>query len=586
MVPSPVQGRTNCNTVIGMVERSTPDLGIFGGRPQGSTATSGVGPEALAPHAISHRATREPDAVALEHVGGAIVSYRQLDEQCRRWASGLATLSVGERSIVATMLPNGPTCFEVWLGLGWLRAIEAPLNPSLKGVMLAHILSDCGAPLLVTTPDLLAVVASVFDSLPDLRRVVVERSEQVDPAVVGRCDRAGVEIIDAQSLLAGTRPHGTLDGPRYHDPGALLYTSGTTGPSKGVLVTWASIYQTWSWVPSDALLPGEGLYCPFPMFHTSGKSALNSTLARGGRFVWRDRFSATDLWDDIRRTKCVAASLVGPMLSFVCSQPEDPSDADNSLRSILCGPMIPEIDHFERRFGVRVATCYSMTEIGSPLATGWEHGPWATCGRPRQDYPWTQVRVVNEFDEPLGPGQVGELVVRTDEPSAFNAGYHGLPAMDARAWRNGWFHTGDAFRYDNDGWFFLVDRMNDTIRRRGENISSFEVEQVVRDYPGVVDCAAIAVPAEHGEDEILVALECNGGRLHYSDLSGWLEERLPKFMVPRYLRGVDALPRNETSLRVQKFRLRHDGVTRTTWDRLGQSATGTSSGSDDKSGLS
>ncbi len=497
------------------------------------------------------------------------MSYRQLDERCRRWASALAELQIDEGSIVATMLPNGPTCFAVWLGLGWLRAIECPLNPAFKGTMLAHVLADSGAAVLVTTPDLLAVVATVIGAVPDLRRVVVDGSEQAAPEVIAACVEADVDIIDSEELIDGTEPAAGLAGPRYHDVGALLYTSGTTGPSKGVLVTWASIYQTWSWVPSDALLPGEGLYCPFPMFHTSGKSALNSTMVRGGRFVWRDRFSATDLWDDIRRAECAAASLVGPMLSFVFSQPEEPTDADNPLRSIMCGPMIPEIDAFERRFGVRVATCYSMTEFGSPLATGWDHGPWGTCGRPREDYPWSQVRVVNEFDEPLGPGEVGELVVRTEEPWAFNAGYHGLPEVTSRAWRNGWFHSGDAFRYDEDGWFYLVDRLNDAIRRRGENISSFEVEQIVREFPGITDCSAIAVPAEHGEDEILVALEvADGLRLDYSELSQWLEARMPKFMLPRYLRTIVALPRNETSLRVQKFRLRADGITGSTWDRL------------------
>jgi crotonobetaine/carnitine-CoA ligase len=303
------------------------------------------------------------------------------------------------------------------------------------------------------------------------------------------------------------------------------------------------------------------------MFHTSGKSALNSTLVRGARFVWRDRFSAADLWADIRRTDCVAACLVGPMLAYVHSQPTDPSDRDNPLRSIMAGPMIPEIEEFEQRFGVRVATCYSMTEIGTPLATGWDHGPPGTCGRPRLDYPWTEVRVVNDVDEPLPPGQVGELVVRTEEPWALTAGYHRLPERTAEAWRNGWFHSGDAFRYDEDGWYYLVDRMSDAIRRRGENISSFEVEQVVRDHPGVVDCAAVGTPAVHGEEEVLVVVEVVDGQ-HFdpAGLRDWLVPRMPRFMLPQFVRVVDALPRNETSLRVQKFRLRAEGVTPGTWE--------------------
>jgi carnitine-CoA ligase len=532
--------------------------------------TVGLPPEALAPHAVRRWAEAAPESVAVAHVGGAAITYGQLDRSCRRWAGAFGHLGIEARSIVATMLPNGPYAFEVWLGLGWLGAVEAALNPALKGRLLAAALGDSGATVLVTGTGSLDAVADVLPDLPELQRVVVVASAEGgdwSDRAQGALQEAGVAIIDGAAALECAVPAEDLAGPSYRDVATLLFTSGTTGPSKGVLVTWASVYQTWSWVPSEALTPGDGLYCPFPMFHTSGKSALNAALVRGARFVWRDRFSAADLWADIRRADCVAACLVGPMLAYVHSQPAQPSDGDNPLRSIMCGPMIPQIEEFERRFGVRVATCYSMTEIGTPLATGWDHGPPGTCGRPRQDYPWTEVRVVNDADEPVGAGQVGELVVRTTEPWALTAGYHRLPEHTAEAWRNGWFHSGDAFRYDKDGWYYLVDRMSDAIRRRGENISSFEVESVVRDYPGVVDCAAVGTPAAHGEEEVLVVVETAGGqRFDPAALRHWLEPRLPRFMLPRFVRVVDALPRNETSQRVQKFRLRDEGVTPGTWE--------------------
>jgi crotonobetaine/carnitine-CoA ligase len=533
----------------------------------------------LAPHAVRRWAGRTPDARAIEHVGGSAISYAELDLSCRRWAGVLRELGVGALDIVATMLPNGPAAFEVWLGLGWLRAVEAALNPALKGRLLAAAMAGSGASVLVTTDASLGAVAAVVADLPELRRVLVVAGDHhagadvpgAGPAAEATTAllQAGVAVTDGREAHRACAPADDLDGPSYRDVATLLYTSGTTGPSKGVLVTWASVYQTWSWVPADALGEGEGLYCAFPMFHTSGKSALNAALVRGARFVWRDRFSADHLWADIRHSNCVAACLVGPMLSYVHSQPPRPADSDNPLRSVMCGPMIPEVDEFERRFGVRVVTCYSMTEIGTPLATGWDHGPPATCGRPRSDYPWTEVRVVNAADEPLPPGAVGELVVRTSEPWALNAGYHRLPQQSAEAWRNGWFHSGDAFRYDEHGWFYLVDRMSDTIRRRGENISSFEVEQAVMDHPGVVDCAAVGVPAVHGDEEVLVAAEvADPHHFEPAELRVWLEPRLPRHMLPRYVRVVDALPRNQTSLRVQKFRLRAEGVTSTTWEYL------------------
>jgi crotonobetaine/carnitine-CoA ligase len=381
----------------------------------------------------------------------------------------------------------------------------------------------------------------------------------------------GFHGLAADELLAAADPAAEaadLEGPTYRDIAAMIFTSGTTGPSKGVLTPWAVIYQMWSWVPEDAVLPGEGLYCALPMFHISGKSAFTAAMVRGGRYVTRDKFSVASFWDDVRAHDCSAATTVGPLTAMLHAQPPRPDDADNPLRAVLLGPMIPDQDGFERRFGVRTATCYGQTEVGAVLATGWDHGPWEACGRPRLDYPWTELRLVDERDEPVAPGEVGELVARTPVPWALNAGYHKMPEQTAAAWRNGWFHTGDAFRVDADGWYHFVDRMQDTIRRRGENISSFEVENFVIDHPGVVDCAAVGVRTEHGDDEVLVAvIPTDRATFDPADLIAFLVPRMPRFMVPRYVEVVDDLPRNETSARVRKAVLRERGRTATTWDR-------------------
>ena len=175
------------------------------------------------------------------------------------------------------------------------------------------------------------------------------------------------------------------------------------------------------------------------------------------------------------------------------------------------------------------------------------------------------MRVVDENDEPVGVGEVGELVVRSAEPWSLNGGYYGMPEATAAAWRNGWFHTGDAFRFDEDGNYYLVDRLKDAIRRRGENISSFEVENVVRGYPGVADCAAIGVPDEFGDDEVMVIVEASeGATIDPAALHEWLVDRMPKFMLPGLI-DVNSLPRNATTQRVRKFELRDRGVTPTTW---------------------
>jgi crotonobetaine/carnitine-CoA ligase len=252
----------------------------------------------------------------------------------------------------------------------------------------------------------------------------------------------------------------------------------------------------------------------------------------------------------------------------MAAQPERPDDADNPLRAIVLGPMIPDMEAFERRFGVKIGTCYGMTEIGASFATTWDHGPWQTCGRPRTDYPWTEVAIVDEHDEAVPVGTVGELIVRSREPWSLNAGYYKMPEATATAWRNGWFHTGDAFKCDEDGWYYYVDRMKDAIRRRGENISSFEVENFVLEFPEVADCAAVGVPAELGEDEVFVALVVRDpATFDPAALIAFLEPRMPRFMLPRYLEVMEDLPRNETSMRVRKFELRQRGVGAKTWDR-------------------
>ena len=202
------------------------------------------------------------------------------------------------------------------------------------------------------------------------------------------------------------------------------------------------------------------------------------------------------------------------------------------------------------------------------VTTGWDHGPWQNCGRRREDYPWPEVRIVDEHDEPVPTGEVGELVVRSAEPWALNVGYYKMPEQTAAAWRNGWFHTGDAFRCDDDGWYYFVDRLRDTIRRRGENISSFEVENLVAEHPDVSECAAIGVPAALGDDEVMVALIVRDRATFDPDaLLAFLAPRMPKFMLPRYVEVVDDLPRTEASMRVRKHELRARGVTADTWDR-------------------
>lgn len=492
----------------------------------------------LAPNAVARWAVDTPTQVFLEHVDGRTLTYAEVDAHIDRFAAALRATGLGPGAHVASFVSDPIDGALVWLGIARAGMVSIPINAAHVGRMLEQALRTACAEMAVVSSELEPRLDEIREAVVDLK-VVLPPTASADPT-------------DERHVVA---PHETA---------MLLFTSGSTGPSKAVVVPWAAARGYWGWVPEDAVRQGETLFVPMPMFHNAGLGALQQVAWRGGRLFHQGRFSASTFWDDVRRSGAVAAALVGPMTAVLWSQPARDDDADNPLRGMILGPMIPEIEAFERRFGVRVATCYGMTEVPAVIVTGWDHGPWATCGRVIEGWPGAEVRVVDERDVEVPIGEVGELIVRAAEPWMLNGGYFGDPATTAEAWRNGWFHTGDAFRQDQDGWFYFVDRMKDTIRRRGENISSFEVEAFVLEYEGVVACAAYGVPDGFGGQDVMVAVE---GDVDPLTLSAFLEERMPKYMTPRYIDVVDELPRNATTLRLQKFVLRDRGVTETTRDR-------------------
>jgi crotonobetaine/carnitine-CoA ligase len=517
--------------------------------------------ENLLPNAVAKWASENPQAVALEIVNGRRLTYAELHETGLRWAAALQRVGVGRGHHIATMVDPELTAHFAMLGIGWVGAVEIPLNTAYQGAMLRYVLDLTDAATIVCSPQFVGRIADVAADLPALETVIV-----ADGDVPG--DTFACRVVGGGEFLAGVEPATGLPGPEYHEINTLLLTSGTTGPSKAVVVPWGATFQMASWLPSDAALAGEGMFSAFSMFHNSGRSVFNMCMARGARYVTRAKFSGTTFWDDVRTTNCVYAAIIGPMTHLLYSASPRADDDDNPLRAIGLGPMIPEIDDFEARFGVRTVTCYGQTEIGAAVATGWDHGPWAGCGRPRTDYPWTEVEIVNDLDEPVPTGQVGELVVRTREPWSLNLGYYKMPEATAEAWRNGWFHTGDAFRRDEEGWFYFVDRMRDTIRRRGENISSFEVENAVMEFQGVIECTAVGVRTELGDDEVLAAVIVRDPAAFDPEaLIDFLTPRMPTFMVPRYVEVLDDFPRVETSGRVRKHELRARGISPSTWDR-------------------
>jgi crotonobetaine/carnitine-CoA ligase len=275
-------------------------------------------------------------------------------------------------------------------------------------------------------------------------------------------------------------------------------------------------------------------------------------------------FDTASFWQVVREAGITVCALIGSMATFLVKQDQKPDDADSPLRMVIMAPLVGDAPVFAKRFGVTIYTMFGSTEISCPLISGVNPTVNGTCGRARRGM---EVRLVDEHDREVPTGEIGELMVRGDLPWSMTHGYHRMPDATAAAWRNGWFHTGDAFRRDADGNFFFVDRVKDYIRRRGENISSFEVEAELLAFPKIGQAAAVGVRSEFGEDEVLaVVAPVEGAEIQPAQLIDFLVPRMPHFMVPRYIRVVADLPRTPTN-KVQKHVLREEGITEDTWDR-------------------
>ncbi|WP_210324478.1 AMP-binding protein [Chelatococcus reniformis] len=500
-------------------------------------------------------AGEKPDAPYAVFHGGPTLTFADMRDRAAATATGLAALGVKQDDTVVVWLPNGPDCLKVWFGINWLGAVYVPINTAYRGRLLEHVLANSNARIVVAHADLLERLDGI-----DLARV-----ERV--VVVGGTPRpiAGAEVLPATSLdgdAAALPPLARAIAP--WDTQSIVYTSGTTGPSKGVLSSYAHLFAMagrdgFSMVGTD-----DRYMCNLPLFHVGGTIPVMGMLARGGSVSFIDQFTTDGFWASIRETGTTVVLLLGAMATFVAKRPPGPGDRDHPLRTVIIVPLAEDAPAFAARFGVAVYTLYNMTEISTPLVSGLNPAKLGICGRPR---PGVSLRIVDDNDCEVAPGEAGELIVRTDGPWALNSGYFQNPEATAKAWRNGWFHTGDAFKINDDGDFVFVDRMKDTIRRRGENISSFEVEAEVAAHPDVNECAVVPVPSELSEDEILCVVAPVPGRsIDPAELTAFLLPRLAHFMVPRYVRIVAALPRTPTA-KIQKHLLRSEGLAADVWDR-------------------
>ena len=515
-------------------------------------------PTETLPHAIAGWAERDPDRPFLREVGGGSRTYGQFHGNVLRWADAFRQAGIGAGDNVPTMVRTSITAEEHWHGLAWLRAVQTGVNTDFRGRMLEYVLTNCGARRFICSYEFLDRVAEIAGSVPDLDLVIV-------PDAVER-DLPGdfpLPLVRASELWERAAVASDLRPPQRHELACISYTSGTTGPSKGVMIPWGRMWPNDSWIDMSA---DDVYYCAFPVFHLSGMLPLAWLGFPGGQVVLRDSFKTQHFWDDVRTYGCTITALIPAMMNWLLDQPPRPDDLDNPLRYVAGAPVVPRVEDFKKRFGVIMRTNFGNTEIGTPLYAGPDvtadresTGKWVTDGY--------QVRVVDENDYDVPVGQVGELIVRTDEPWRMMVGYFGMPDRTAEAWRNGWFHTGDGVTRDEMGRYHFVDRIKDSMRRRGENISSMEVEAYVVEHPAVSECAAIGVSSEHGEDEVKICVvRLEGESVEHADLHRFLAARMPAFMVPRYIEFVAAPERTEAMKRIKKTALRVDPLNPHTWD--------------------
>jgi crotonobetaine/carnitine-CoA ligase len=511
----------------------------------------------ILPTALAEIAGRTPDQPWLADSEGGTLTFGEALTRSRRAAGWFQRLGVARDERVGVFLFNGCEFVTAWLGLGHLAATAVLFNTELRASFLRHQIADSAVRCLVIDAELVGALAEIVGDLPGLRTVVVVGRSPETAAVPGVDMRDWPDWRDV--------PDWTGPGPAAEDIACVMYTSGTSGPSKGVLMPHAhcALYGIGA-IECLQLTADDRYYICLPLFHANGLlMQLGASLLAGIPAFVRRRFSAREWLADIRTQRATVTNLLGAIAGFVLAQPATPVDRDHGLRAVLSAPNLPQHEaQLRERFGVRdVLSGYGMTEVNIPI--------WGRLGRSVPGAAgWTheanfEVRIADpDTDEALPRGQMGEIQVRPKVPFGFMAAYLNAPQVTVEAWRNLWFHTGDAGTMQDDGLVTFVDRIKDCIRRRGENISPAEVEQVVAALPGIAEVVAYAVPSDlpGAEDEIMLALVPQpGATLDCAAILRDAAAQLPRFSKPRYAKVVAELPKTATG-KVQRAVLRKVGA--------------------------
>ena len=481
------------------------------------------------------------------------LTYAATGQYAAYVGGGLRELGVAAGDRVCMMLDNGIPFFQAWFGIHHLGGVAVPINTAARGDLLAHVLNDSGASVLIVEAGLVERLLLIERSLLHLRYIVIVGATGVEIGVTRFRALRLNDLLSGKAISPESRDDRSV--------AAVLYTSGTTGPSKGALLchrgllTFVRNHTHYCGIRSDTVC-----HTSLPLFHAIALVlSAHGALSMGASVAVSKRFSASRFWQEIKATGAEYTSITGSIAQILFKQPPDPADRDHRLRTIYAVPAPAAIyRQFEERFATRFVEAYGATDGQIATYTPLDEVRPGSCGKVIDGF---ELAIVDDGDEPQPAGVTGEIVYRSKDPYVMSLGYHNNAEATVESRRNFWFHSGDFGYLDEDGFLFFVDRKKDALRRRGENVSSYEVEKVFDDHPAVFECAAVAVPSELNEDEIKIVISLKpDAEVEPLDLIQWSEPRLPYFMVPRFVEFRDELPKTANG-KVMRHELRKSGIT-------------------------
>jgi crotonobetaine/carnitine-CoA ligase len=493
------------------------------------------------------------------HFRDKVLSYRRMDENANRAANFLSSLGGGPGQGLAIVMKNSPRWLDVFYGLEKLGMYAIPVNAALRGDQLAYILDNCEARFLAIDHDLLPYYEVVADRAPGIEKVIVNTEEAPDDFV----------LPDGAVALSGAYAPGSSTArppqrARGEDLCVIMYTSGTTGLPKGVVYRYNSTnVKALSILTRILIKKGDVAYTCFPLFHANALFlTITTTLHGEGEAALGEKFSAKHFWDELRRYKVTTFNGIGAVMPILMKQPPRPDDRDNDVRVVVSAGCPTDMwREFEERFGVKIFEGYGAVDGGSVLITNFGTAPVGSMGKPLG----SKIRIIDAEGNDVPAGTPGELICYAGERKGSVEYFKNAEATSDKV-RNGWIYTGDLVYTDEKGYVYFVGRNTESMRRRGENVSAYEVENAILQHPDVMECAVYAVPSELTEDDIMATLVPREmGEFDPGSLPGFLGDKLAKFAIPRYYRVVDALPKTETH-RVIKKELERLGVTGDTYD--------------------